>query len=78
MKIWEALNFHFANVHSLRKLLPATGVIWALWAQSWKKSRKMSSRGLSAPGPKKSKNGVEKESKLTAFQSILTLFRLRF
>ena len=39
----------------LRKLLPATGVIWALWAQSWKKSPKMSSRGLSAPGPKTSK-----------------------
>ena len=29
----------------LRKLLPAAGVIWALQAQSWKKSPKMSSRG---------------------------------
>ena len=40
------------NLH-LRKLLPATGVIWALRAQRWKKSPKMSSWGLSAPGPRK-------------------------
>ena len=37
------------------KLLPATGVIWALRAQSWDLSPKMSSRGLSAPRPKSSK-----------------------
>ena len=30
----------------LRKLLPATRIIWALRAQSWKKSRKMNSWGL--------------------------------
>ena len=50
---------------------PATGVIWALRAQSWKKSRKTGPRG---PGAQKVENGVEKVEK----QSILTLFRLRF
>ena len=45
----------FASPRLLRKLLPATGVVWALQAQSWKKSPKMSSRGLLAPAPKKSK-----------------------
>ena len=52
-------------VRALQKLLPATRVIWALRAQSWKKSRKMSSRG---PGAQKVENGVEKESKLTVSQ----------
>ena len=44
----------------LRKLLPATGVIWALRAQSWKKSPKMSSQGLSAPRSKKSRTESKK------------------
>ena len=44
----------------LRKLLPATGVISALRPQSWRESRKMSSRGLSAPRPKKSKTESKK------------------
>ena len=55
---------------------PATGVIWALRAQSWKKSPKMSSLGpLKVPGPK---TESKKESKSTVFQLSLTLFRLRF
>ena len=56
---------------------PATGVIWALRAQIWKKSPKMSSRGLLAPGPKKSKT-ESKKSQNRLFLTILTLFRLRF
>ena len=50
-----------------RKLLPATGVVWALRAQSWKKSPKLSSWGLSAPGPKKSKTESEKSQKRLFF-----------
>ena len=57
----------YLKVLCLRKLLPGTGVIWAFWAQSWKRSPKMSSRGLSAPGPKKSKT-ESKKPKLTIFQ----------
>ena len=45
---------------NLRKLLPAAGAIWALRAQSCKESRKMSSRALLAPGPKKSKTESKK------------------
>ena len=52
---------------------PASGLIWALRAQSWKKS----SRGLSAPGSRKSKRS-RKRVKIVEKQSILTLFRLRF
>ena len=40
-------------IHKLGFRGPARGIIWALRAQSWKKSLKMSSR--EAPGPKKSK-----------------------
>ena len=56
------VNHEIGNLADLilRKLLPATGVIWALRAQSWKESRKMSSRGLSAPGPKKSQTESKK------------------
>ena len=54
---------------------PVRGVIWALRAQSWRKSPKMSSRG-SAPGPKKSKT-ESKRVKIDYFSTILTLFRLR-
>ena len=54
----------------LRKLLRATGVIWALRAQSLKKSRKMSSRG----GPQKVEKGVEKESESTVFQLFWLFF----
>ena len=50
------LKSHDSNRNEgLRKLLPATGVIWALRAESCKQSSKMGSRALSAPGPKKSK-----------------------
>ena len=61
----------------MRKPLPPAGVIWALRAQSRKKSPKKSSRGLSAPGPKKSKT-ESKKSQIIQKQSILGLFRLRF
>ena len=47
---------------------PATGFIWALRAQSWKKSPpKMSSRGLSAQGHQKSKT-QSKRVKIVEFQ----------
>ena len=59
----------------LRKLLPATGVIWALRAQSYKKSRKMSSRGR---GPKKSKTESEKGSKSTVFSNYFDSFLTPF
>ena len=39
----------------LRKRLPATGVIWVLWAQSCKWSPKMSSRTFRLQGPKRPK-----------------------
>ena len=53
---------------------PATGVIWALRAQSWKKSRKMSSRGLSAPRPQKSQTESKKSRKTVDFDSFSTRF----
>ena len=56
---------------------PATEVIWALRAQSWKKSRKMSSRDLLASGPEKSKTESIRV-KVDSFSTILTLFRLCF
>ena len=39
-----------------------------------RESENMSSRRLSAAGPKKSKNGVDKESKSTVFQLFLLFF----
>ena len=62
------------SARTLRARLPATGVIWALRAQSRKKVLKMSPWALSAPGVQKVQNGVENESKSTIFQ----LFRLVF
>ena len=56
---------------------PATGVIWALRAESCKQSSKMGSRALPAPRPKKSRT-ESKKSQNRQFLSILTLFRLRF
>ena len=49
---------------------PVTGVIWALWAQIWKKSPKMSSRGVTQ-SPKRSRKRVK-------LVSILALCRLPF
>ena len=46
---------------------PATGVFWALRAQSGKEF-KISSRGLSAPGVQTVQSGVKNESKSTIFQ----------
>ena len=66
---------HMLNSQELRKLLPATEVIWALRAQSCKESRKMSSQALSAPGSKKSRT---ESKRVNYFSTILTLFRLRF
>ena len=60
---------------SLRKLLPATGVIWALRAQSWKKSWKMSSQNR--PRGKKSKT-ESKKPKLTVFQLFWLFFNSVF
>ena len=47
----QVMQHHQDNciIRRLRKLLPPAGVVWALRAQSWKKSPKMSSQGLSAP-----------------------------
>ena len=56
---------------------PATGVIWALRAQSWKKNPKMSSQALSIPRPKKSKTESNK-SQHRLFFNYLDSFRLRF
>ena len=39
---------------------PATGVIWALRAESCKQGSKMGPRALPAPGPKKSKTESKK------------------
>ena len=57
----------------LRSFSPATGVIWALRAQSPKKVRKWVPRSSQPRGSKKSK-GVEKESKLTIFVDFLDSF----
>ena len=57
----------------LRSSSPATGVIWALRAQSPKKVRKW------VPGAgRKSRKRVEKESKIAYFSTFWTLFRLFF
>ena len=53
---------------------PATGVIWALRAQSWKKSPRMSCRGLSAPGSKKSKTESKKSQNSIVFQLFWLFF----
>ena len=56
---------------------PATGVIWALRAQSWKKSLSVGSGAFQAPGPKSRKRS-RKRVNIVEKQSILTLFRLHF
>ena len=66
-KILQKSSFHGCLLCNFCSLAlgftgPATGVIWALRAQSCKESRKMSSRALLAPA-QKVHNGVEKESK---------------
>ena len=60
----------------LRKLLPATGVIWALRAPKIGKSVQ-EFLGPLGRGAQKIENGVEKESKSTV-STLLTCFRLRF
>ena len=56
---------------------PATGVIWALRAQSCKQSRKMSFRAFSAPGSQRSKTESKKSQnswKIVDFDSFSTPF----
>ena len=62
------------RVFLCKKLLPAAGVISALRAQSWKKRHKMSSQGLSAPGPKKSKTESKKSRNRKLHFFLLTPF----
>ena len=78
MKTFALWDPTWANLR-LRSSSPATGVIWALRAQMTpKKSPKMGSRGLSAPGVEKGRKRVEKESKIDYFWTFWTLFRLFF
>ena len=70
---FRKLQHNFWMPLALRSSPPATGVIWALRAQSRKKNPKMGSRGLSASGVEriesKSKKRVQKSN-----SQILTLF----
>ena len=56
------------NIFMLRKLLPATGVIWALRFQKLEKESENEFLGPLSPRAQKVENGVEKESKSTVFQ----------
>ena len=64
------LHSYFENVWQLQFWFsgPATGIIWALRAQSGKKSPKWVPRAFRLLGAQKVPNGVEDESKLTTFQ----------
>ena len=58
LSLGEFWEFRLAKIPG-----PATGVIWALRAESCKQSSKMGSRALPpGPGAQKVQNGVEKES----------------
>ena len=66
-----------SSLLTLRSSSPATGVIWALRAQSPKKVRNCVA-GPSRPRVPKSRKRVEKESEIDYFWTFWTLFRLFF